>query len=130
MEEYEKEIKTLIENLPNIKLFNSLSNNDNLNSLNFLKIKNPIVKITDENFLEILKINKINSYITIKEEISNIDNKNYDSIFPFGQKEKNFLINFKKETLPNFMKIFNDLIKSNEKEEALHFSFFCSISGK
>ena len=127
MNNFQKDIKNLINNLPNIKIFNSLANND-LNSLSFLKIKSPIVKITDKFFLDTLKINKIQSYKILEQEIDNIHNDNYDSILPFTQKDKKFLINFKQETLPNFINIFNKLIKSNEKDEALHFSEFFSAS--
>ncbi len=128
MNKYEKEIKNLINNLPNMKIFNNLANDDNLNNLSVLHIKDPITTISDEKFLEILKENKIQSHKILKKEIDNLQNDNFDSILSFSKKDKNFLINFKQETLPEFIKIFNKLIKSNEKHEALHFSEFFAAS--
>lgn len=128
MQEYQREIKELIHELPNIKIFNSLANNDNLNSLKFLNIKTPVAKISDKTFLETLKKNEIYSHTIFQKEIDNINDENYDSVFAFSKKDKNFLINFKQKTLPNFINIFSKLNTSNEKDEALHFSEFFAAS--
>ena len=122
------EISQWIDNLSNIKFFTSMSSAKNLNILDYFKVKNPIVKISDKDFLEILKVNNIISYEIIKREIENTNNDDYIGIRKFNSSDKKFLINFKQKTLPNFMQLFNKLINSNENDEALHFAEFFSAS--
>lgn len=128
-DQFRKKIKQCIINLPNINFFNNLSNNNRgSNILDSFKIKNPVVSLSDKEFLEILKINNIASYAIIKKEINNINNHDYEGIASFNLKDKKFLIDFKQKTLPEFIKLFNKLISSNEKDEALHFAEFFSSS--
>lgn len=122
------EISQWIDDLPNIKFFSNINNAKNLNILNSLKVKNPIIKLSDRDFLNILKVNNIISYEIIKKEIDNVKNDDYIGIRKFNSQDKKFLINFKQKTMPNFMEIFNKLINSNEKDEALHFSEFFAAS--
>lgn len=109
-----------INNLKNIKFIKGVANDNRPNELSKIQgisIKNPIVKMKDEEFFELLKQCELdNAYDFLNEELIHIKNHGLKSLLL--QNESIYISNFKNKIFPDLIFKYNKYMNSNDNLEA------------